>query len=112
MQPVGGGEFGESTTVTFLQGAANILGMAIEQQRYQRKLQEALDRHQVLLKEVNHRVKNSLQVVSSMLYLQANTVGNPDLSERLNEAPACILLLIGHALMNALRITPTTRALV
>jgi GAF domain-containing protein len=32
------GEFGEHD-ITFLQGAANILGMAIEQQRYQRKLQ-------------------------------------------------------------------------
>src|SRR5580693_586350 len=60
--------------------------MAIEQQQYQRKLQAALDRHQVLLKEVNHRVKNSLQVVSSMLHLQANSVGNPELSEGLNEA--------------------------
>src|SRR4030095_15587997 len=36
--------------------------------------------------EVNHRVKNSLQVVSSMLHLQANTVGDPALSERLMEA--------------------------
>jgi two-component sensor histidine kinase len=79
------GEFGEHD-VAFLQGAANILGMAIEQQKYQRKLKEALDRHQVLLKEVNHRVKNSLQVISSMLHLQANAVGDPDLSERLNEA--------------------------
>ena len=79
------GEFGEHD-VAFLQGAANILGMAIEQQQYQRKLQAALDRHQVLLKEVNHRVKNSLQVISGMLHLQANAVGDPDLSERLNEA--------------------------
>ena len=79
------GEFGEHD-VAFLQGAANILGMAIEQQQYQRKLKTALDRHQVLLKEVNHRVKNSLQVVSSMLRLQASAVGDPDLSERLNEA--------------------------
>ena len=79
------GEFGERD-IAFLQGAANILGMAIEQQQYQRKLQAALDRHQILLKEVNHRVKNSLQVVSSMLQLQANAVGDPDLTERLNEA--------------------------
>ncbi len=50
------GEFGEHD-IAFLQGAANILGMAIEQQQYQRKLQIALDRHQVLLKEVNHRVQ-------------------------------------------------------
>jgi two-component sensor histidine kinase len=79
------GEFSEKD-IAFLQGAANILGMAIEQQQYQRKLQAALARHQILLKEVNHRVKNSLQVVSSLLHLQANAVGNPELSDRLTEA--------------------------
>jgi two-component sensor histidine kinase len=89
------GEFSEHD-IAFLQGAANILGMAIEQQQYRRKLQAALDRHQVLLKEVNHRVKNSLQVVSSMLQLQANAVGDPALSERLNEASTRILA-VGRA---------------
>lgn len=79
------GEF-SAQDISFLQGAANILGMAIEQQQYRRKLQAALDRHEILLKEVNHRVKNSLQVVSSMLHLQASAVGDPVLSERLNEA--------------------------
>ena len=79
------GEFSEHD-IAFLQGAANILGMAIEQQQYQRKLQAALERHQILLKEVNHRVKNSLQVVSSMLHLQASAVGDPALGDRLNEA--------------------------
>ncbi|MGB6587289.1 MAG: GAF domain-containing protein, partial [Pseudolabrys sp.] len=38
------GEFSEHD-IAFLQGAANILGMAIEQQQYQRKLQAALERH-------------------------------------------------------------------
>jgi len=89
------GEFNEHD-VAFLQGAANILGMAIEQQQYRRKLQAAVDRHQILLKEVNHRVKNSLQVVSGMLQLQANAVGDPDLSERLNEASTRILA-VGRA---------------
>ena len=79
------GEFGEHD-IAFLQGAANILGMAIEQQQYQRKLQAALDRHQILLKEVNQRVKNSLQVVSGMLQLQASGVGDPVVSDRLQEA--------------------------
>ncbi|HYK49762.1 MAG TPA: histidine kinase dimerization/phosphoacceptor domain -containing protein, partial [Terriglobales bacterium] len=83
------GEFGEHD-IAFLQGAANILGMAIEQQQYQRKLQAALDRHQILLKEVNHRVKNSLQVVSGMLQLQASAVGDPALSDRLQEASSRI----------------------
>jgi two-component sensor histidine kinase len=79
------GEFGEHD-IAFLQGAANILGMAIEHQAYQHKLRAALDRYEVLLKEVNHRVKNSLQVVSSMLQLQASAVNNPELTERLAEA--------------------------
>jgi len=79
------GEFSEHD-IAFLQGAANILGMAIEQQQYQRKLQAALDRHQILLKEVNHRVKNSLQVVSSMLQLQASAVGDATMKDHLQEA--------------------------
>jgi two-component sensor histidine kinase len=79
------GEFSEHD-ISFLQGAANILGMAIEQQQYQLKLKAALDRHQVLLKEVNHRVKNSLQIVSSMLQLQANSASDPALTERLMAA--------------------------
>lgn len=83
------GEF-STHDLAFLQGAANILGMAIEQQQSQQKLQAALDRHQLLLKEVNHRVKNSLQVVASMLQLQATAAGDPELSERLNEASSRI----------------------
>jgi two-component sensor histidine kinase len=79
------GEFNEHD-IAFLQGAANILGMAIERQQYERHLKAALDRHQVLLKEINHRVKNSLQIVSSMLHLQANTADNEDHSAQLAEA--------------------------
>jgi two-component sensor histidine kinase len=89
------GEFSEHD-LAFLQGAANILGMAIEQQEYQRKLKAALDRHQVLLKEVNHRVKNSLQVVASMLQLQASGAANTELREYLNEASSRITT-VGHA---------------
>jgi two-component sensor histidine kinase len=79
------GEFGEHD-IAFLQGAANILGMAIERQRYERHLKAALDRHQVLLKEISHRVKNSLQIVSSMLHLQASTVDDDGLAAQLAEA--------------------------
>jgi two-component sensor histidine kinase len=79
------GEFGEHD-IAFLQGAANVLGMAIERQRYERHLKAALDRHQVLLKEINHRVKNSLQLVAGMLHLQASAVGDSELGQRLAEA--------------------------
>ena len=72
--------------IAFLQGAANLLGMALERERFQRNLQSALDRHQVLLKEMNHRVKNSLAIVSSLLQLQARDNGNPELTGQLEEA--------------------------
>jgi two-component sensor histidine kinase len=79
------GEFSQND-IAFLQGAANILGMAIERQRYERQLKGALYRHQILLKEITHRVKNSLQVVTSMLYLQASASNDATLGAQLAEA--------------------------
>src|SRR5215218_166329 len=68
--------------LAFLQGAANILGMAIERERHARNLEAALGRHQVLLKEMDHRVKNSLMIVTSMLQLQARDIGDPTFTLR------------------------------
>jgi two-component sensor histidine kinase len=79
------GEFSEHD-IAFLQGAANILGMAIERSRYERNLKTALDRHQVLLKEISHRIKNSLQIVSSMLHLQASTAEDDGVIAQLADA--------------------------
>jgi two-component sensor histidine kinase len=82
--------------IAFLQGAANILGMAIERERRERSLKAALNRHQVLLKEMNHRVKNSLTIASSMLRLQSANVGDDRLTQLLDEASMRILA-IGRA---------------
>jgi two-component sensor histidine kinase len=79
------GEFSQHD-IAFLQGAANILGMAIERQRYERNLKAALDRHQILLKEISHRVKNSLQIVSALLRLQASAADDARLKALLAEA--------------------------
>ncbi len=76
----------EEHDLAFLQGAANLLGMAIERERHERRLKAALDRQQVLLKEMNHRVKNSLSIVSSMLNLQSRDVGDANLTMHLSEA--------------------------
>jgi two-component sensor histidine kinase len=78
-------EFG-ANDFAFLQGAANVLGMAIERERYERSLKGALERHQVLLKEITHRVKNSLAIVASMLKLQANEANDPALTLHLEKA--------------------------
>lgn len=72
--------------LAFLQGAANILGMAIERERYESHLKAAIDRHEMLLKEINHRIKNSLTIVSTMLRLQAAEHDDQKLVEQLGEA--------------------------
>jgi two-component sensor histidine kinase len=79
------GEFRQSDIV-FLQGVANILGMAIERQRMEVNLRQALDRQQLLLREANHRVNNSLQIVAAMLHLQSSHTENSDVRNELREA--------------------------
>ncbi len=83
------GEFTEHD-IAFLQGAANILGMAIERERYDRNLEAALQHQEVLLQEINHRVKNSLQIVAGLLTLQSNAEGNSELTQKLNTAASRI----------------------
>jgi two-component sensor histidine kinase len=87
------GEFAEKD-IAFLQGAANILGMAIERQRHERGLQAALERQKVLVKEINHRVKNSLQLVAGLLNMQATD--DPEIGRLLRQASSRIMA-IGRA---------------
>lgn len=89
------GEFDEHD-IAFLQGVANLLGMAIERQRIERDLRAMLEERDFLLREVNHRVKNSLQLVASMLSLQASASKSPELRHELREA-ATRINAIGRA---------------
>ena len=81
----------EERDIAFLQGAANILGMAIERDRQVRNLDAALARYEILLKEMNHRVKNSLAIVASMLRLQSTDANDPVLTRYLDEASNRVL---------------------
>jgi hypothetical protein len=79
------GEFIEHD-FAFLQGAANILGMAIERRRHEASLRKAIERQRLLLKELNHRVMNSLSLVASMLSLQARACAEEGVQRHLEEA--------------------------
>ena len=57
-----------------------------EQKRTQRALESALAEKTILLKEIHHRVKNNLAVVSSLLSMKADAVTNPTARLALQES--------------------------
>ncbi|NQV66420.1 MAG: PAS domain S-box protein, partial [SAR86 cluster bacterium] len=52
----------------------------------QRELANSLREKELLLKELHHRVKNNMQVMSSLLSIQAESAGNEQLAELLGES--------------------------
>lgn len=56
-----------------------------ERRRAEEDLHQSLEEKTALLREVHHRVKNNLQIVASLLNLQANRSGDPRVLEMLTE---------------------------
>ncbi len=70
----------------FLAGFAGLLGIAIERQQADARLQEALKHQALLTREMSHRVKNSLTSVVGLLRVQARTAQSQDVKNALEDA--------------------------
>lgn len=83
------GKFDEDD-LAFMQGFANLIGVAIERQQAEAKLSAAIEYQEMLTREASHRVKNSLAMVSSMLELQMREDDDPRIQRLLGDAQARI----------------------
>jgi two-component system, sensor histidine kinase PdtaS len=79
------GQFDEADA-DFLAGFAGLLGIALERQQADAKLQQALEHQALLTREMSHRVKNSLTSVVGLLRVQARSALSQDVKNALQDA--------------------------
>lgn len=65
--------------IAFLTGLGNTVARAVELRRALQAMEKALGQTQLLIREMNYRIKNNLSLVSAMLALQARQL--PDASK-------------------------------
>ena len=54
---------------------------ASERDKAQKQIVKSLEEKNVLLREIHHRVKNNMQIISSLLSLQSNNIENPEMKD-------------------------------
>ena len=72
--------------IYFLTGLGNTIARAVELRRALQAMEAALDEKQLLIREMNHRIKNNLSLVGAMLSLQARRFPEPGIREELGNA--------------------------
>ena len=63
--------------INFMQSCANLVASAIDRLERQARLERALEEKQVLLHELQHRVKNSLQEISALVGIERRKIADP-----------------------------------
>lgn len=87
---INGGAFSEPD-IAFLQALANTLGVAVDRAAAQAEREAMLAEKDLLIAEIHHRVKNSLQIVRNLLTLQARETESQTAREQLEASADRVL---------------------
>jgi PAS domain S-box-containing protein len=77
-------------------GNNEIIGLTVsfrditDRKIHELKIRESLRENEILLKEIHHRVKNNMALISSLLVLQADTSGDPNIAGALQDSQSRI----------------------
>lgn len=79
--------------INFLQNFANMLGAAIDRNKANRLLEETAKQKALLLRELQHRVHNDIQVITSLLMLESRQSENAETKRRLETVASRVAVL-------------------
>lgn len=71
--------------IVFYQGIVESIEIALNRISYEKNLEKIIHEKELLIKEVHHRVKNNMQVIISLISLQASRQSDDRLRDILNE---------------------------
>lgn len=74
----------EAVDTPYLQSYANLVGAALERWHSRQALQASLSERDILMRELQHRVRNDLQAVIGLLVVEASASENPETKHRLD----------------------------
>ncbi len=72
--------------INFMKILASAIAVEEVRRISEEQLQKSLKEQQILLKEIHHRVKNNLQIISSLLYLQTEKITDKDVLNAFKES--------------------------
>lgn len=82
---------GEGLTIAFISDISPRKKAALERESLISRLESALGEKTVLLREINHRVKNNLSVISALLGMQADEIENEQARSALGDSQQRVL---------------------
>jgi PAS domain S-box-containing protein len=94
-------------TVQVLENISQALGSVILRSVAESNIRESLAEKEILLREVHHRVKNNLASIISLIGLQTESIGDPELTVQMDELKSRIksMSLVHESLYRADNIT-------